>query len=164
MLSRSLEKLSYAELETFPVWEFVPESAHWDETWVRPVQLLPVRSLSGRLVASRVQLANGRKELALLGNVELEDPQQNEHFMTLSLVKPNGESFDLARYQDVNYEKSGPLALARFLGLQLIDVFPIAYDISEVVSGPAESVRGVILHEPQVQLSEAELIAMAVGG
>ncbi|MTW03962.1 hypothetical protein [Pseudoduganella ginsengisoli] len=99
-----------------------------------------------------------------MGNVELEDPQQNEHFMTLSLVKPNGESFDLARYQDVNYEKSGPLALARFLGLQLIDVFPIAYDISEVVSGPAESVRGVILHEPQVQLSEAELIAMAVGG
>jgi hypothetical protein len=156
-------ELPYAALVEYPVWEFMPESADRDETWVRPVPRLPVRSLSGRVVATQVLLANGQSVLALIGNLELEDPAQNDHFLSLSIVKPNGERFHLARYHDTTYKREGPKALAQFLGLSLKEVFPIEYDISSVAKGAAASVKGVFSLKPRARLSRAELIALAVG-
>lgn len=161
--SQPLERVSPAELAECPVWEFLPESAHRDETWVQPVRRLPVSSLAGRLVACQVRLANGQSELAILGHVEVDDPKQTEHFLTLSIVRQNGESFDLARYHDAHHERLGPLVLAHFLGLRVSEVFPIEYDISAVATGAAESLRGVIRQQPRVRLSGDELIALALG-
>jgi hypothetical protein len=163
ILAKPIEKISYTKLLEHPVWEFVPESENHDETWARPVKNLPVCSLTGRFVASRVKLANGQFELAILGNIEINDPKQNEHFLCLGVVKPNGQSFDLARYHDVNYDRSGPIALGHFLNLPIEAVFPIEYDISAVVQGLAESLSGIIQKDPAVRLSQDELIAMAVG-
>ena len=56
----------------------------------------------------------------------------------------------------------GPDALARFLGLPLAEVFPIAYDVSAIVQGAQDSVQGHVLAEPRVRLTRAELIALAV--
>ena len=163
ILAKPIEKISYTELSENPVWEFVSESENHDETWARPVSRLPVRSLANRFVASRVKLANGQFELAILGNIEFNDPKQNEHFLYLSIIKPNGESFDLARYHDVNYDRSGPIALGIFLNLPMDAVFPIEYDISAVVQGSAECLRGVVKKDPVVRLSQSDLIAMALG-
>jgi hypothetical protein len=163
ILAKQIEKISYTELLEHPVWEFVSESESHDETWARPVNSLPVCSLANRFIASLIKLANGQLELAILGNIEINDPKQNEHFLCLSIVKPNGQSFDLARYHDVNYDRSGPIALGAFLDLPMEAVFPIEYDISGLVQGLAESLRGIIQKDPAVRLSQDELIAMAVG-
>lgn len=161
-LAKPIEKISYTELSEHPVWEFVSESENHDETWARPVYSLPVCSLAGRFVASRVKLANGQFELAILGNIEINDRRQNEHFLCLSIIKPNGESFDLARYHDVHYDRSGPIELGTFLDLPMEAVFPIEYDISALVQGSAESLCGIVLKDPIVRLSQAELITLAV--
>jgi hypothetical protein len=161
--SKPIDQVSYSELSDHPVWEFVPESEDHDETWVRPVRHLPVNSLAGCLVATRVRLANGSSELAILSNIDLDDTPQNEHFLSLSVIKTNRETFHLARYHDIDYVQSGPSALAEFLGLTIKDVFPIEYDISLVAAGAADSLRGVVRQEPSRRLSRSELIAMAVG-
>jgi hypothetical protein len=154
--------IPYASLLEHPVWEYIPESAKRDEAWVRVVSHLPVRSMKGRIAVSFVRLANEQEILALIGNVELNDPTQNDHFLTLSVVKPSGERFDLARYHDVTYKHQGPEALAQFLDLSLNEVFPIEYDISSVAKGEP-GVKGTIPVEPLGRRSQAELIALAVG-
>ncbi|MCV2366472.1 hypothetical protein LNV23_23865 [Paucibacter sp. DJ1R-11] len=86
----------------------------------------------------------------------------NEHFLTLSIVKPSGERFHLARYHDIAYNSSGPDALATFVGLKVDDVFPIEYDIATIASGVPSCLRGSLHSQPNVRLSRAELIAMAI--
>jgi len=158
-----IDSVSYDAFKKGGVWEFLPESQDRDETWIRPVPRVPVKDLSGRLVATEVVLANGRKELALLGNVDLENPKQNEHFLTISIVYPSGSRFHLARYHDPTYKKEGPGGLAKFLGLKTDEVFPIHYDISSMARGLSVCVSGTIRQKPRAQLSRAELIALAVG-
>jgi hypothetical protein len=153
----------YAALVACPVWEFLPEAEDRDETWIKPVLQLPVQSLGARLVASFVRLASGQEALALIGNIELDDPRQNDHFLSLSLIRPNGERFHLARYHDFNFEVQGPNGLAAFLGLTLSEVFPIHYDVSALVAGERSGSRGEVPLEPAVRLSSAELMQLAVG-
>jgi hypothetical protein len=161
-LAYPVGEIPYIQLAEHRVWEFMPESAERDETWVRPVSRLPVHSLSGRIVVSSVRLANGEEVLALIGNVELNDPAKNDHFLSLCVLKPSGERFHLARYHDVAYKREGPEALAEFLGLSLEEVFPIEYDLSSIARGEPESVKGIIPLKPRVRLSRSELIALAV--
>jgi hypothetical protein len=145
------------------VWEFLPESQSRDETWVQPVsRSLPLTSLSGRIVATTVCLANGERIPALLANIDVRNPQSTMHFLGLSVEKEQ-RRFRLARYHDVDYERSGPEALAIFLGLPLVDIFPIAYDISDIAEGVSDALRGQIPAEPQVRLGEADLINLALG-
>jgi hypothetical protein len=46
--------------------------------------------------------------------------------------------------------------------MQVSDVFPIKYDLSQVAIGDPDVVRGAVLAEPSERLSRSELIALAV--
>ena len=153
--TKRVDELGSKDLDEFPVWTFV------NELLVRPVGRIPVRDLSGSLVATRVVLANGTSVRAVLGNIDLANPRATQHFLTLS-VDRDGQRFHLARYFDADYSARGPAALARFLGLALGDVFPIAYDIRTLVRGAPEAACGIVPLEVKEKLSRADLIAMAV--
>ena len=113
-------------------------------------------------MASPIRLANGTVLTGVLGNLELDDPHSTQHFLTLSVFRPDGAQFDLARYHDVDASEHGPAALAAFLGLPLEAVFPITYDVSSIVASPPDALRGTIPAEPRERLTKPQLIALAV--
>lgn len=157
---KNVEALTPADLERAPVWQFVHAPTLGD-TVVRPMKRLPIQDLSGKVVGSRVRLANGSSRWALLGNVKANKPDMTEHFLTLS-IEDQGRWFHLARYHDPGYEDQGPQALAAFLGLPADDVFPISYDITGIVEGHPAALKGKVEMEPKVRLTRAQIIAMAV--
>jgi hypothetical protein len=158
---RPVDALTPTDLARFPVWEFVDDDSQPDETYVSPVTELPVDSLASRIATTQVTLHNGRRFWATLGNVDLNAPRSTRHFLTLSLYIDDAW-FHLARYHDVDVEERGPAALARRLGMELSDVFPIRYDLSQIAIGDLDVVRGAVLAEPSERLSRAERIALAV--
>jgi hypothetical protein len=160
---RPVDALTPTDLARAPVWEFVDDDSKPDETYVHPVSELPVDSLDGRVAATEVTLRNGRRLLALLGDVDLARPRHTRHFLTLSLYVDNAW-VSLARYHDVDAVERGPAAVARRLEMQLSEVFPIEYDLSQVAIGDPQAVRGVVSAEPSERLSRAELISLAVDG
>jgi len=157
---RSAESLGVADLEATPVWQFLNDESI-GEMAVCPVKRLPAAHLNGRLVGTRVQLANGARVWALIGNIDVSNPRLSEHFVTLSLERA-GQWFHLARYHDPEYAERGPEALARFLGLPLDDVFPISYDVRQYANGQEAALVGKVLKEPRERLTRAEIIALAV--
>jgi len=157
---KPIGSLKASDLEVNPVWQF-ESSTEYDETAVRAVARVPVSSLTGKVVATRVQLAGGGNVWALIGNVDVSNPKLTEHFLTLS-VERDEKWFHLARYHDVDYIDRGPGALAAFLGLRVQDVFPISYDIRRYVKGNPAALAGEVTEVPREKLSRAEIIAMAV--
>jgi len=157
---KPIASLDVADLQAHAVWQYanVDEA---NETLVRPVRRLPVARLSGRVVGTEVRLANGAYVWALLGNIDENNARLSERFLTLSVLR-EGQWFALARYHDFDYTENGPNGLARFLGLPIDQVFPIAYDIRKYVDGDPAALAGVIPEEPRERLSRAELIALAV--
>ena len=86
------------------------------------------------MVGVRVRLANGEEVWGLIGNVDASNPRLTQHVLTLSTFH-GGRWFTMARYHDIGAEKNGPNVLARFLGLPVDNVFPIAYDIRRFCVG-----------------------------
>jgi hypothetical protein len=160
---RPVDALTPTDLARAPVWEFVDDDSQPDETYVRLVSELPVESLDGRVAATEVTLRNGRRLWTTVGNVDLRGARSTHHFLKLSLYIDDAW-FHLARYHDFDVAERGPVALARRLGLQLSDVFPIKYDLSQVAMGDPDVVRGAVLAEPSERLSRAQLVALAVDG
>ena len=132
-----------------------------DNTWAYPVKKLPVRNLDNRVVLTQVRLNNGAVYPAMIGNLEVDNLELTKHFITLTIIKDQ-ERFDLARYHDVDYPRSGPESLAVFLSLSLDDVFPISYDISNVVSGHQGIIKGQIPKTVHNPLSREELMRLIV--
>jgi hypothetical protein len=157
---KNIETLQIGDLKANPVWQYTDSGSDGD-TVVYPVKKVPVKSLTGKEVGTQVSLANGNVVWALIGNVDVGNPRLTEHFLTLSVEK-DGLWFTLARYHDFDYAQRGPAALAQFLGLPVDGVFPIAYDITQFVSGDPAGLSGTILREPREKLTRAEIIAMAV--
>jgi len=157
---KQIETLTVKDLEAHPVWEYVNDD-QLGETSVRPLKQIPVRNLTGKEVGTQVRLANGNTVWALIGNVDDNNARMNEHFLTISLER-HGKWFFLSRYFDVDYSENGPEALARFLGLDVDEVFPISYDITRYADGNRASLVGSILKEPREKLTRAQLIALAV--
>jgi hypothetical protein len=157
---KPVDSLRVLDLKAYPVWQYVNREGS-DETAVRPVKQVPVTHLSGKVVGTQVLLANGQRVWALIGNVDASNARLTEHFLTLS-VERDGRWFTLSRYHDFDYAENGPEALARFLGAQVDDVFPIVYDIRQYAKGDAAALAGQIRQEPRERLSRAEIIAMAV--
>ena len=118
MTGRSLSHIDLEELARVGVWRFVTCTSP-DEIAVVPVRSLPVRSLRGRVAASRITLANGERLVGVIGNLDLKRPDLNEHFLTLSVFDRSGRPFHLARYHDPDAISNGPVALAAALGLRL---------------------------------------------
>jgi hypothetical protein len=155
-----IKSLQVSDLEKHSVWQFaIDERA--DDTAVRPVTRLPVSTLAGKIVGTRVRLANGEYRWGIVSNLDARNPEMNEHFLALSMER-NGRWFHLARYFDSDYGVRGPKSLARFLGFPVDDVFPICYDVRKCVKGHPAALAGSILREPRVRLTRAEIIGMAV--
>ena len=159
--SKDVSALTAADFEEFPVWEFTNTDEDRGETIVRPVENMPVDSMGGRLIGTKVRLANGSQAWALLGNMDLLNLRLNQHFLTISIWR-SGRWFLMARYHDFDVAQRGPEELARFLELDVDDVFPIFYDISRICSGQPSVTIGSVLKEPGERLSGADLIALAV--
>lgn len=159
MQAKSVSKLEICDIANQPVWQYTNIDS--DETSVRPVAKVPVDSLTGKIVATQVRLANGSKVWAIIGNVDCTNPRLTEHFLTISIWNQN-KWFTLSRYHDFDYTERGPAALSSFLGLEEDDVFPIEYDIRKLAKGLQNSLIGRVLKEPKEQLTRAEIIALAV--
>ena len=144
---KTVNALQGSDFQTHPVWEYKNDDEH-DETVVEPVENLPVDDLEGKIVGDRIRLANGTLLWASIGNIDVNNPRSTYHFLTLSIEK-DGRWFVLARYHDFNYSENGPDALARFLGLPIDEVFPLAYDVTRFVKGNKTMLAGQILREPQ---------------
>lgn len=156
---KSLSELTTADLSEFAVWEYV--SGPDDSVYVEPVADLPVTDLTNRIVGTTVLFRNGDACWALLGNIDLHNKLSTDHFLTLSVEK-GGRWFDLARYHDVDYARRGAGQLAQFLALPVTRIFPIVYDLSDVVSADPGVVRGSIPLEPYEKLPQDKLIQLAL--
>lgn len=153
---KRVEDVTVADLVEHPVWEYVG-----GEPVVIPIVDVPVDSLANRIVGTQVQLANGSRVWGTLSNVSLKNSRLTSQFVTLS-IENKGDWFHLRRYHDVDYDERGPKQLAEFLGLPITSVFPILYDISDIVSADPVLVRGAVPLEPQERLSRDELVQLAL--
>ena len=149
------------DMRLHPVWEFVQSEEFEDETNVLPVDSLPVGNLDNRIVGTKVRLANGDIVWAMLGNIDLADPERNEQFRTLSIFN-NGRWVSLARYHDYDYDDRGPAAFSRSMGLSVEDVFPIVYDIRHCCVGNESVVVDAFEAEPKRKLTRDELISLSL--
>lgn len=158
---RSIESLTREDYVKSPVWQFTKSRAQ-HEMHVRPVRRLPVSRLGDCVAGIPVHLANGTELLGVIGHFDPVNPRLNEHFLSLSLFRSDGRLFHLARYHDFDAVERGPAQLAAFLSLPVEVVFPISYDLSGIVAGSPETLRGRIAAEPRERLTRAEVIALAV--
>lgn len=156
-----VDKLTTENLAKFAVWRFI-DSDTPDETYVTPVRQLPVERLDGCIIGAPIHLANRTELMGLLGNLDVTSSRLTEHFLVLSVFRSDGAIFHLARYHDFDAASRGPAALAAFLGLPLDAVFPITYDVSNIVDVPSDSLRGTITIEPRERLTRREIVALAV--
>ncbi|MCH8622563.1 hypothetical protein [Undibacterium sp. TS12] len=159
--AKPVELLTIADLKKYPVWQYTNSHEKIGETVVRAIKRMPVKSLTGKLVGTKVRFANGADTWALIGNVDASNAQLTQHFLTLSIFKDD-KWFTLARYHDIERERFGPEALEIFIGLTVNQIFPITYDISRYCVGDLKALIGVIEKEPKEKLTRAEIIALPV--
>ena len=157
---KPVESLTVADLVANPVWQFTNRDGA-GETFVRAARRIPVDTLAGKVVGSKVMLANGSQVWVLLGNINVEKPELTLHLLTMSIERDE-KWFHLARYHDVSYASHGPAALSAFLDLGVDEIFPISYDLRKLSQGDERALSGCIEKEPRVKLSEEEIIALAV--
>jgi hypothetical protein len=163
-MMKPVDELTPQDFATHRVWEFVndAETELPHEAFVRPVHDIPITSADSRLIGTTLILADGRRVSGFLGNIDLRNSFPTEHFLTVTVFNDAGQRFDLARYHDVDSADRGPAALARFLRSDVDSVFPMRYDISDVATGDADSIRAAIPAAPRSQLSEDQLIELAL--
>jgi hypothetical protein len=157
---KKFSEITIDDYRRCPVWEYVPNSEDAD-IWLKEVRKRPARHLNNRIVGTRVTLRNGEKCWAIVGNISVNSKRATEQFLTLSVEK-DSQWFNLARYHDVDYARRGPQQLAQFLNMEVNEVFPINYDISDVVSDLSEVVVGAVPVQPSEILSQDELVALAI--
>ena len=127
------------------------------ETMAKPVEKLPVDTLDHCIVGTPVRLANGSEVWGLFSNFDVHNPRGTQHFLTLSIER-GGTWHHLERYFE---DSRGPEALARFLGLDVDDIFPITIDVRRYVRGDPAVLTATVLKEPQERLTREELHALA---
>lgn len=160
MTKKNIELLNEEDAEQSSVWKYVPN--HTGRTvLVSPMTTRPLKNLDGKVVLTKIELANGMQLQGMLGNIDPENPELTKHFLTLSVLR-DGKWFHLSRYHDIDYKKFGPKKLAIFLGLNVTDVFPIKYDISGLFKIQSNVLSGLIPEEPDEKLSRDDIIALAV--
>ena len=112
--------------------------------------------MGNRIVGVTLHLANGAEVDGMLCNITLDDLRHTEQFRCVAAFLDDGSIFHLARYYDAEYDRHGPMALAEHLGIELDEVFPISYDISDIATGRPDVVVGQIPLEPRERLTDEE--------
>ncbi len=141
-----------------PIWEFDLDNEVESDTAVVPVLKLPVDSLGNRIAGTQVRLANGQIMPGMIGNVDTADAYATRHFIDVSIYKSGW--VHLARYFDPWYEREGPLAFAKQLGLNVNEIFPIAYDLRACCTGDPLAITGAIEAEPRERLTSDQIMAL----
>jgi hypothetical protein len=154
---KRVENLTVADFGECAVWKFASPSG----TTVTPDRRLPCTSLANRLVGTLVTLADGTTVMAYLGNIDVSNEISTKHFMTVAVLV-NGEWVPLARYHDLDSQEAGPKNLADKLGKPLTKVFPIKFDVQNVVRHAPSWLKGIIEADPKIKLSADELVDLAL--
>ena len=152
--------LTLDDFQRYPIWEYIFEDDYPDETWMRPVTELPVNILNGRIVGTKVRLANGEFRWAIIEGVDLQSEILTRHVITLDIYD-HSEWFSLAMH-GYEYPRRGPQQLADFLGLPIESVFPIHYDLTPLVSCGECIAKGDIAKEPIERLPEDVILKMII--
>lgn len=154
--------MSERHFRRHPVWEFDVNS-EWlpwrDETWMRPVRRLPVRSLGGRIVGTTLTLANGRRMFGTLSGVSLNHPRATRCFIGASLYV-GGRDVQFIGVPSPAYPYVNAAGLARALSLRVEDAFPLSYDLTGLAVGHPDVIRGTIPAERPEQLSDEDELAL----
>ena len=145
MKIKSVTNLSIQDLESTSIWQYINDDSN--ELALKPLKTIPVKNLTGKIVATQVKLVNGSLFWGLIGNIDTTNQKLTEHFLTFSIYN-NGKWFSLARYHDSNYDTNGPKALSNFLDLPKDSIFPIHYDILNTVIEHPAFLEGLIQKEP----------------
>lgn len=149
-------------LERHPVWEFLNDDEHpKGDTAMRPVTRLPIPDLDGKVFGTTVTLADRTRYPAMIGDLDVRSKKYRHHFRSLTIFA-KGKRFHLAKYFQLWYETKGPDAFARFLGKRTKDVFPIAYDLSGLVKGPEDVVRGTFAAKVSNPIPRAKLMDIII--
>jgi hypothetical protein len=156
MTKKTPDTLTVRDFQEHPVWRF----GRGDAVMV-PVSRLPCTTLDGRIVGTRITLADATIMWGALGNIDVAKPDLTKHFLILS-IEFNGAWFHLARYHDYDFNERGPVQLSEFLRKPIDQIFPITYDVRSVFKTESEALRGKIERESSEKFTRAELIAMAV--
>ena len=160
--AKSFGELTVEDLRRFPVWEsdLANEGQPGrDETWVKPVKRLPVKSMANRVVGTMLRLANGSTLFGLLGNVSLNHVRKTRQFIDVTFFHgKRAFYFSHADYPVI--KKTGAAALSRFLSLQEEEIFPLTYDLTGIAVGLDEVVRGTVHARPPEELNEAQRMAL----
>lgn len=162
------DKITPEDLAKHPVWTFDLKNEALpgrDETWMVPVTKLPVSSLNNHGCLANAVLACGKKMTAMLWSIDLTSQRRTEQFIAIAFWL-NDRWWHLSQRpflsESGNLESHLPNDLASKLGLDLNEVFPIAYDISQIAIGPSEITQGKILIEPREKLTKSQRMALAL--
>ncbi len=161
-MKKTFTELSVNDISKYPIWRFT-NSHPEDELEIESVTGRVFHNLKGLIISSKVTFSDGSTHLALFQNVSLAGQKVNDHFLSLS-VERNGEWFPLAQYHNPAIEKYGPLHLAAFMGKTVDDVFPIKYDLREVLNSNSPRLVGIVCAEPPIRLTDEEIISLALEG
>ena len=154
-MKKTVDEQTESDFRKWPIWEFCNDDSP-DETAMSPVKKTPVDHLMGRVIACEMALANGQRVFGVLSNINVRNLRKTQQYRGLTVFR-NQKKFSLRRYFDTDLRQlRGPEQLAQFLGLPISDVFPITYDISNLVNAPPEIVRAQIPLEPAERLSSEE--------
>ena len=162
MKAKSFSALTVDDIKECPTWRFTNSSPD-DELEIEPVYDRPCTDTRGLIVGCQVGCADGSDVWALLQNVDPFRPERNEHFLTAT-IDCHDRWFSLARYHDIDVDERGPVALAGVVGKQLVQLFPMSFDIRKEVGFDAPGLVGAIDAEPRTRLSRKEIISLAVSG
>jgi hypothetical protein len=130
---RDAGQLRPSEFAVFPLWEFAPESDEHDECWMIPVTEVPVNDLVERCLGTEVSLADGSRVWAViyeLWPLTLEGTIKSQRFRFF-----NGN--DVCDWPKEEFQPGtvNSAELAAFLDRKVEEVFPFAYDVSNLVAG-----------------------------
>ena len=124
---KPVSRLRPSDFKAHPIWRFVTDD-YPDETWALPLLAQRSTRFTGKIVGTQVSLADGSRRWAILGNIDPDNAEKMEHFLTVSVFLGR-RWFHLARYHDFDARDHGPRALAAALGRSVGSVFPIRYDL-----------------------------------
>lgn len=153
-----LSTLTIAQISMSAVWHYVPSKD--GRVWVTAESKRRL-NLKNRVIAVEAKMANGKEIWMLLENVHVDNPVFTQHWLQATF-RINGRWWVLARYHDFDSEKRSPLALAKLLKMELLDVFPLSYDIRHLCKSPSQVLLGTIVAEPITRLSRREIILLTV--
>ena len=158
-MHKTRDLITVQDFAQYPVWRIF-EGPN-GEIRLSPVQPIPVKSLDGCVVGCLVTLHNGQQRWAVLSNIHLDKERLTRHVLLVS-VERGARWLTLSRYFDVDYDRNGPEALSKSLGLPVAEVFPITYDIRRFVIGTSPAAQGAVYETPIERLSKKELMDLSL--